>query len=64
MSIIKCEIKDEVAFFMLYCEIGMDVMIQNKMVEHEDEDSDRNSTGKLSLSLHPCTYEEMLIGCT
>jgi len=64
MSIIKCEIEDEIAFFMLYCEIGMDVMIQNKMVVHEDEDSAKNSSGKKALHLHPGIYEEMLVGCT
>ena len=64
MAIINCEIEDEVAFFMLYCEIGMDAMIQNKMVEHEDEDSAKNSSGKKALRLHPGKYEEMLIGCT
>ena len=63
-SIFKCEIEDEIAFFMLYCEIGMDVMIQNKMVVHEDEDPSKNSSGKKALHLRPGRYEQMLIGRT
>ena len=62
VSIIKCIIEDEIAFFMMYCEIGMDVMIQNKMVEHED--ATQNSSGKKALRLHPGIYEPMLVGCT
>jgi len=62
VAIIKCEIEEEIAFFMLYCEIGMDVMIQNKMVVHED--ATKNSSGKTKLCLHPGIYEPMLIGRT
>ena len=62
VAIIKCEIKDEIAFFMVYCEIRMDVMIQNKMVEHED--ATKNSSGKTQLYLRPGRYEQMLIGRT
>ena len=39
-------------------------MIQNKMVEHEDEDSSKNSSGKKALCVHPGTYEPMLVGHT
>lgn len=37
-------------------------MIQNKMVKHED--ATKNSSGKVSLRLHPGIYEPMLVGCT
>jgi len=42
-------------YFMLYCEIPMDVLIKNKMVNS-------NTRGKTGLCLHPGVYEQMLIG--
>ena len=45
-------------YFMLYCEIPMDVLIKNKVVKHGNEG------GITTLCLHPGIYEEMLIGRT
>jgi len=44
-------------YFMLYCEIPMDVLIKNKMVTGA-------TRGKTALCLHPGVFEQMLTGRT
>ena len=46
----------EYCYFMLYCEIGMDVLIKNKMVNCG------KTRGKTALLVHPGIYEQMLSG--
>jgi len=53
--IIACEVNNETWYFLLYCEIGMDVMIKNKAVSDIEE-------GITVLYLHPGVYEQMLSG--
>jgi len=56
--IIRLQTVNGIQYFMLYCEIPMDVLIKNKMVIHD------NKGGITTLSVHPGIYEEMLIGRT
>jgi len=56
-SIIACQVNNEIWYFLLYCEIGMDIMIKNKAVSDEDD-------GITTLHLHTGVYERMLTGTT
>jgi len=67
VCIIKCLVKIEDTtkewYFMLYCEIGMDELIKNKMVRHKS-DNHEESVGKICLCTYAGIYEKMLLGKT